>query len=588
MESSAGERNWTGYGVPALVALLLGIQFFLGFRGFGQPDGGLLGLLEAPGALLGWGGVVILAVLLGWLIAGLVGRDLFGLRGASGLVVRLVGCVALGLALSGVFGLLGGRAGGGEVGAGIGDLLGSALGNVPAILVLILMAVPALLLSISPFFSTGPKVARPGAGVSLDALADLEPKPGLYEGGTTHQPKPLYPERRFDESGNEIPMTFDARDVGQVRYADEGPDPEEATRTQKPEPVPAPDAEDLADGVRFADDDDAEGDEGAPSKPEPVEADDGRIPLGNGVRYVDEEDGDEEADEDGEEEEHEDVEEGEEEIPEPEEPEAAPPPRPVVPAVTPRPVTTPPPPAVRAADALDQLQDEDEGARYRAKLEDSGIFDEPPLPAPRPTPGAEEKPPSTKKKATKKKAARARKKPAATKKKTPAKKKASPKKKTPAKKKAATAGKQAAAKKKPATAKKATSTKKKKTAKAKKTAPAGRQAAAKKKAAPKKKGKAASAAAPEPVEGAPRRKGATTTVARDEIYDKAVAVAMERSAASSVLLSRRLGIGYAQARSLIELLVADGILGEMTPSGSRPVLVTEEEWEERAGEGRPD
>ena len=58
---------------------------------------------------------------------------------------------------------------------------------------------------------------------------------------------------------------------------------------------------------------------------------------------------------------------------------------------------------------------------------------------------------------------------------------------------------------------------------------------------------------------------------------------MERSAASSVLLSRRLGIGYAQARALVELLVKDGILGEMTPSGSRPLLISPEEWDERQG-----
>jgi DNA segregation ATPase FtsK/SpoIIIE-like protein len=55
------------------------------------------------------------------------------------------------------------------------------------------------------------------------------------------------------------------------------------------------------------------------------------------------------------------------------------------------------------------------------------------------------------------------------------------------------------------------------------------------------------------------------------LFDRAVAVAMERGSASPVLLTRRLGIGYARARALMDSLVEAGILGEMNASGSRPV-----------------
>jgi len=572
-------RTWTGYVVPALVTLLLGLHFFLGFRGFDHVHGGLLGVLEAPGALLGWGGVILLAILLGWLIAGLIGRDLFGLQGAAGLVVRLVGVVALGLALAGVFGLAGGVAAGGEVGAGIGDLLGSSLGTLPAVALLLLMALPSLVLAMSPFFQIAPR--RPPGAAPMDALAALEPKPGLYEGSSTSLTKTLYPLRRFDEDGNEIPMTFDGRDVGTIRYADEGPDPAELeAERRRGEPVDAVrDDQPLPEGVRFA----GEPETGPEEEPgaEPVGEGDRRIPLPDGVRFAGESEAEPE-----EEPEAEPVAEDARRVPLPEgvryadespppaeEAAAAsrPPPadaRPGVPAVAPAPVPPHAEPEVEGSAAMDQLGDEDRAARYRAKLAGSGIFDEPP-PPPRP----ERKPPAKKKAAGKKKAV--------------AKKKTAPKKKAAAKKKA-TPRKKAAAKRKAAAKKRAP---KEKAASRKKKATAKRKAVAKERAAPKKKAVAKKKTRPKapapadepppPVETPPARKGAVAPGPEDETYRKAVAVAMERGAASSVLLSRRLGIGYAQARALIERLVADGVLGEMAPSGSRPLLLTEEEWARR-------
>jgi hypothetical protein len=58
----------------------------------------------------------------------------------------------------------------------------------------------------------------------------------------------------------------------------------------------------------------------------------------------------------------------------------------------------------------------------------------------------------------------------------------------------------------------------------------------------------------------------------DELYPKAVAAARERGSASLVHLKRALDIGYSRASALIDAMVADGILGEVTASGSRPTL----------------
>jgi hypothetical protein len=69
---------------------------------------------------------------------------------------------------------------------------------------------------------------------------------------------------------------------------------------------------------------------------------------------------------------------------------------------------------------------------------------------------------------------------------------------------------------------------------------------------------------------------------KDELFPAAVSAALERGSASLVLLKRRLNVGYARAASLMEALVAQGVLGEMTASGSRPTLISAAEWERRA------
>ena len=69
---------------------------------------------------------------------------------------------------------------------------------------------------------------------------------------------------------------------------------------------------------------------------------------------------------------------------------------------------------------------------------------------------------------------------------------------------------------------------------------------------------------------------------KDELFPAAVVAALERGSASLVLLKRRLNVGYARAASLMEALVAQGVLGDMTASGSRPTLLTQSEWNRRA------
>jgi DNA segregation ATPase FtsK/SpoIIIE-like protein len=66
-----------------------------------------------------------------------------------------------------------------------------------------------------------------------------------------------------------------------------------------------------------------------------------------------------------------------------------------------------------------------------------------------------------------------------------------------------------------------------------------------------------------------------------ELLDRAARLAIERGRASVVLFQRRLGIGYARARTLVDRLVEADVLGPMSETGSHPVLVSEEAWTAR-------
>jgi len=67
---------------------------------------------------------------------------------------------------------------------------------------------------------------------------------------------------------------------------------------------------------------------------------------------------------------------------------------------------------------------------------------------------------------------------------------------------------------------------------------------------------------------------------KDDLFDEAVRVVLETKRGSVSLLQRRLGIGYARASRIIEMMAGAGILGEYKGSQAREVLLTLEEYEQ--------
>lgn len=67
---------------------------------------------------------------------------------------------------------------------------------------------------------------------------------------------------------------------------------------------------------------------------------------------------------------------------------------------------------------------------------------------------------------------------------------------------------------------------------------------------------------------------------RDELFDQAVEVVLETKRGSVSLLQRRLGVGYARASRMIEMMAQAGILGEYKGSQAREVTMTAEEWQQ--------
>ncbi|MHA1599242.1 MAG: DNA translocase FtsK 4TM domain-containing protein, partial [Alphaproteobacteria bacterium] len=72
----------------------------------------------------------------------------------------------------------------------------------------------------------------------------------------------------------------------------------------------------------------------------------------------------------------------------------------------------------------------------------------------------------------------------------------------------------------------------------------------------------------------------TSMMASDEYFEDAVQVVLETQRGSVSLLQRRLGIGYARASRIIEMMGASGILGEYKGSQAREVTMTLSEYEE--------
>lgn len=260
-------RHLPSFLAPGVLLFLVSVQIACAMAGF-EGSGGLLGLLEVPGVLLGWGGVVLLLPLLLWLLL-----DWWGYS-PSGFALKSLGSVALGIAVGGLAGVVGGRSAGGLVGADLAALLGDALSPAFAIFALLLMAVPAGILAFGrlgvgqlrsvregdaaqatarpprrPAKEPGPKRAAPaeGAGPRSGASAwltgvgaliprrrrkastDLEALARKNVGGRVRYPQPV-----FDADGNELPMHFDgSRDVGAIRYAGEEDPPARAASARR-------------------------------------------------------------------------------------------------------------------------------------------------------------------------------------------------------------------------------------------------------------------------------------------------------------------------------------------------------------------
>ena len=67
---------------------------------------------------------------------------------------------------------------------------------------------------------------------------------------------------------------------------------------------------------------------------------------------------------------------------------------------------------------------------------------------------------------------------------------------------------------------------------------------------------------------------------QDELFDEAVRVILKSRRGSASLLQRALGIGYTRASRLIDIMTAEGIVGEHKGSKAREVLMSLEDWEE--------
>ncbi len=696
---NAALRKWVPALAPALLVLLLGLQVLLGARGFNDPHSGPLGALELPGRLLGWGGVALLLPLLVWLLLGWWGFDV------TGMALKTLGALTLGLSVGGLAALWGGTAQGGLIGGPLGGLLDDALGGFLATVLLLLMLVPGALLA-SARFQLGARATGAGADgpkprnspslrappqplgssvqplkVAAQALKEAGPIP------KAPRAQGWYPEKRYDAQGNELPMTFGgSSDVGAIRFRDaegeaaatekgapaeedaarsaseRGPggwpqglvaDPEEGPHAaaaagtghssgadDPPEATPPQDDADL--GPLHVRDDRRETppsrrarpapppatgppapQQRAPAPPPPVARtaappppapvppvppappakvfsrqlfpkNPGDAVLLPGVRYRDEAE------------------------PPPPAPELPPAPAPAPQAPAPsavadepatrrprsrKPAATPPaksqaapPPAdelsplgppsvpyVRAAPppteeatvsrALEPLGDMAAMARYRNKLEASGIFASggaaaPPTPPPR-TPAAPTQ-------AQVQAAAQAK---VAQAKVTQAKlqqakheqakvKRASEERLTPP------AATQAPEPEKPTASGKPEKPKAGRSPQAEtgklfetESPPPSAPPAAKKAPPPEKKA------------GAKPPRGAWVEALKDTGFLQAVEAVVERGAASPVLLTRRLGVGYARAQALVERLALTGVVGEVAPNGSRPVLIRAEDLE---------
>ncbi|MCU0724904.1 MAG: hypothetical protein MUE73_03810 [Planctomycetes bacterium] len=90
--------------------------------------------------------------------------------------------------------------------------------------------------------------------------------------------------------------------------------------------------------------------------------------------------------------------------------------------------------------------------------------------------------------------------------------------------------------------------------------------------------------APKPLFRRRKPEPAPAPESADPLLEEAASIFLERGRASVVLLQRRLDIGYTRASRIVESLAGKGLVGPLTESGSREVLLSREDWElRRAG-----
>jgi S-DNA-T family DNA segregation ATPase FtsK/SpoIIIE len=68
----------------------------------------------------------------------------------------------------------------------------------------------------------------------------------------------------------------------------------------------------------------------------------------------------------------------------------------------------------------------------------------------------------------------------------------------------------------------------------------------------------------------------------DELYEQACRIVLESQRGSVSLLQRKLEIGYTRASRLVDYMAKEGIVGAYKGSKAREVLMTFEEWEQKA------
>jgi S-DNA-T family DNA segregation ATPase FtsK/SpoIIIE len=70
---------------------------------------------------------------------------------------------------------------------------------------------------------------------------------------------------------------------------------------------------------------------------------------------------------------------------------------------------------------------------------------------------------------------------------------------------------------------------------------------------------------------------------QDDLFDEAVRIILKTKRGSASLLQRALGIGYTRASRLIDLMTAEGIVGDHKGSKAREILMTLEDWDAMHG-----